>query len=101
MKVAIEQGGKKKLLLEADHIGLKAPKDGAPLMIEAEIEEGSPIMIMIGSQRPPVPIRSLRLIHSKMYRVAAFKRHTKSGVVLVPGHMRRMPVRLRTIHKSI
>lgn len=101
MRVAIRRDGKKTLVIEGDHIGLKAPDNGLPLMIEAEIEDGSPIQIVVGSHRAPLPVRSLKLISDKMYRVKTFERHTKAGIVTIPSHQRRMPVRLRKVHKSI
>lgn len=102
MRIALSQQGKRKvLIMEGDHIALQAPSNGDPLMIEAELEAGSPIKIVIGNQAP-MPVRGLRLVHRNTYRVETFKRTTKAGVVTVHSHDRRMPYRaMRKKHVSI
>lgn len=92
---------KKRLVLQGEQIALQAPEKGDPLMIEAEIDPGSPIKIVIGSGKP-MPVRRVSLIHKDTYHVKSFIRHTKQGEVKVPAHDRRKPYRwLRKKHSSI
>lgn len=101
MRLSISREGKKALVLEGNQVALQAPVDGAPLMIEAEFDEGSPLKIVIGNGAP-VPVRRMALVHKDTYRVKSFIRRTSAGEVRVPSHERRMPYRkLRAKHSSI
>jgi hypothetical protein len=96
MKVAITTVHglqRKRLLIEGDTIGVKVPKEERDLLIEAQLDEGSPIQIVVANGAAPIPVRQLRLVHSKTYYVQAFKRRTKAGVVTVEGHTRRRGIR--------
>lgn len=100
MKIAIHKEGRKALFLEGEHVAIKVPHNGTPLMLEAEIEDGSPVTIVMAG-KAPMPVRRLQIVNGKTYHVKSFQRRTKDGVVRVPAHDRRMPVRLRRHHKSI
>lgn len=92
---------KKRLVLQGEEIALQAPAGGDPLMIEAELDPGSPIKIIVGGSAP-MPVRRLALVHRDTYRVKAFIRHTRDGEVRVPAHERRKPYRkLRKKHTTI
>ncbi len=101
MRVSISREGKKNLVLEGDQMALQAPSSGAPLMIEAVFDDGSPLKILIGNGEP-VPVRQMRLVHKDTYRVKSFIRRTSAGEVRIPSHDRRKPYRkLRSKHVSI
>lgn len=95
---------KKRLEIHGDRIAVNLPKDRTdPLLIQATIDEDSPIQIVVqNGVRQIIPVRQLRLVNSKTYLVKGFNRKTKAGIVHIPTHHRRMPVRkLRDTHKSI
>ena len=94
MRVAITNGRnlRSRLVLNGDNIGIQVPKEESDLLIEAQLDHGSPIKIVV-SNGAPVPVSQLRLVHSKTYYVKTFKRHTKAGIVMVPGHTRRRGIR--------
>jgi len=102
MRIAISKDGRQKLILNGTNIAMEAPSNGDPLMIEAEFDDDSPIRIIVDGSKHSVPVRTMRLVNRKVYRVAAFRRETKAGIVDVAAHDRRMPVKkLRANHKSI
>ena len=104
MRVSINREGKRALVLEGDRMAIQAPVKGDPLMIEAELDEGSPIKIVIanGKESTPMGIRQLKLVHRQTYHVPSFVRHYKSGDVRVSAHERRRPyMKLKKHHKPI
>lgn len=100
MKISLSKDGKQRLVLQGKRIALQTPDNGDPLMIEADMDDGSPIKIMIDGRT--LPIRRMTLVHKDTYRVKSFIRHTSAGEVRVPSHDRRKPYRkMRAVHKSI
>lgn len=93
MKIEVTNG-KKHLVMRtrSNKIGIEAPANGDPFIMEFEMQEGSPFKVIVDGTRP-IPIASARLVHSRTYYVKPFKRKTQDGVVAVPGHVRRMPIR--------
>lgn len=101
MKVTLRKG-KKSLIVRSvnNEFGIQLPESEGPLFLEAEFDEASPVHILIpgasGRSTPErIPITGLKMYHQKKYWVKSFRRQTKAGVVMIPSHQRRMPVRLK------
>lgn len=86
---------------ESSTIAIIAPRTSMPFMVEADINEGSPFILMADGKQE-YPIDGLRITNKKKYHVKAFKRRNGDGkMILIPAHERTKPIYAKRLNGSI
>lgn len=102
MRITLRNGKRVVTLnTESSAVAIIAPKTSTPFMVEADINDGSPFILMADGKQE-YPIDGLRITNRKTYHVKAFKRRNGDGkLIVVPAHERKVPIYMKRLGKSI